>query len=86
METKDLIIGILLIGMVSVAGWVGFLYVNPHTKTIKKTDEETKYIYIDVPPTYDSGLPDDWSNAPNTSKIILYNETGDAVEITLGQI
>jgi len=86
METKDFLIGVLLIGMVSVAGWVGFLYVNPPTKTIKKTDEETKYIYIEVPPTYDSGLPDDWSNAPNSSKIILYNETGDVVEITLGQI
>lgn len=86
MDTKDFVIGVLLIGMVSLAGWIGFVYLNPPTKTIKKTDEETKYIYIEVPPTYDSGLPDDWSTAPNASKIILYNETGDAVEITLGQI
>ena len=86
METKDAIIGFLIIGMVTVSGWVGFLYVNPTTKTIKKTDEETKYIFIETPPTYLSGLPDDWSTAPNASKIILYNETGDTVEITLGQI
>jgi len=86
MELKDFAIGILIIGMVTMAGWVGFLYSTPITK-IKK-EEETDYVYIvqEVPPTYESGLPDDWSNAPNASKIILYNETGNAIEITLGQI
>lgn len=86
MEPKDFAIGILIIGMVTMAGWVGFLYSTPLTK-IKK-EEETDYVFIvqEVPPTYESGLPDDWSNAPNASKIILHNETGNAVEITLGQI
>ncbi|MBA7512619.1 hypothetical protein ES705_04627 [subsurface metagenome] len=86
METKDFIIGSLLIGMVAVAGWIGFLYVNPVTITKTEEDEETIYILQDVLRTYESGLPEDWSTAPITSKIILYNETGDPVEITLEQI
>jgi len=86
MELKDFAIGILIIGMVTMAGWVGFLYSTPITKI--KREEETDYIIIvrEVPPTYESGLPEDWSVAPNTSKIILYNETGDPVEITIGKI
>jgi len=84
METKDFIIGFLLIGMVSVAGWVGFLYVNPVTKTKTEEDEET--IYSTVLREYKSGLPDNWNTAPLTSKLILYNETGDQVEISLEQI
>lgn len=85
---KDAAIGLLIMGLVAMAGWVGFLYMNPITKTKTEEDEETIYIYstTEVPLTYDSGLPDDWSTAPNASKIILHNETGDRVEITLGQI
>ncbi|MFW9898448.1 MAG: hypothetical protein ACFFDO_04230 [Candidatus Thorarchaeota archaeon] len=83
---KEAAIGLLIIGLVVMAGWVGFLYVNPVTKT--KKEEETVYVYItnEIPPTYESGLPDDWSTAPNASKIILFNETGAQVEITLEQI
>lgn len=85
---KDATIGILLIGLVFMAGWVGFLYVNPVTTTKTEEDEETIYVYstTEVPITYDSGLPDDWSTAPNASAITLYNETGDSITITLGQI
>jgi len=89
-DNKTVAIGILLIGIVAMAGWVGFFYVNPIIKTETEEDEETIYVYIttitEVPPTYDSGLPEDWSTAPNASKIILYNETGDPVEIKLEQI
>jgi len=85
MENRDAIIGFLLIILVSVAGWVGFLYVNPVTITKTEEEEETIYILQDIFRTYESGLPEDWTTAPLTS-IILYNETGDLVEITLAQI
>ncbi len=87
-ERKDAAIGLLIIGLVAMAGWVGFLYINPITKTKTEEDETTIYVYSikEVPITYESGLPDDWSTAPNASSITLYNETGDAITITLGQI
>ena len=85
-DSKTAAIGILLIGIVAMAGWVGFLYVNPVTKTKTKEDEKTVYLPVEVLREYESGLPDDWSSAPITSEIILYNETGDPVIITLGQI
>ena len=82
---KDAAIGLLIIGLVAMAGWVGFLYVNPNIET--KTDEEETTIYVYYsPPSYKYGLPDDWSTAPNASAITLYNETGDAITIKLKQI
>ncbi len=85
-EPKEALIGLLIIGLVAMAGWIGFLYVNPITKM--KTDEDEINIYstITVLRDYKTGLPDDWSNAPLTSSITLYNETGDPVIITLKQI
>ncbi len=84
-DTKTAVIGCLVIAVVAMAGWVGFLYVNPITKTKTKEDEETVYVYFGVLRDYDSGLPDDLSSAPTTS-LVLYNETGDQVVITLAQI
>lgn len=86
METKDAIIGALLIGLVAIAGGIGYIYVNPPTKTIKKTDEETKYVYLpppEEPP--DSGLPTDWSTAPNASYFVVNNGT-EVFNITLKEI
>ena len=83
---KEVAIGLLIIGIVAMAGWVGFLYVNPVTKTETEEDEETFYVPVQVLRDYKSGLPDNWNNAPLTSSIILYNETGDPVVITLEQI
>jgi len=84
MELKDGIIGALLIGMVALAGWIGFVYVNPPTKT--KIEEDTDYVYLTPPqePT-DTGLPDDWSTAPNASYFVVNNGT-TTFNVSLGEI
>lgn len=84
---KDAAIGLLIIGLVAMAGWVGFLYVNPIIETETDEEEETVYVYstTTVLREYKTGLPDDWSNAP-TASFTLYNETGDAITISLEQI
>jgi hypothetical protein len=86
-DTKTAAMGILLIGVVALAGWVGFLYATPIIKTKTKTDEETEYIYISPPPEeiVEAGLPDDWSSAPNASSFILNNGT-DQFVITMEEI
>jgi len=86
-ENKDIALGALLIGIVLLAGWVGFLYVNPVTKTHTHEDEETVYVpvYIEETPDGIYGLPSDWSTAPNASYIMLYNETG-SLKISLEDI
>lgn len=38
------------------------------------------------PPTDLSGLPDDWSTAPNSSYFMLYNQTGASLTVTLKDI
>ena len=84
-DKKDATIGLLVIGLVALAGWVGFLYASPVIKTKTEKEEETIYVPVQVLRDYKSGLPSDWSSAPAAS-LILYNETGDAVTITLQQI
>ena len=87
METKDFVIGILLIGIVALAGVIGYLSITLPSTGGDDGDDDTEYIYIITKePTTEFGLPDDWSTAPNTSFIILYNETGDSIPITLKQI
>lgn len=93
MDLKDGIIGALLIGVVALAGAIGYLSVTlPGTGgEDDDDDEDTEYIYIyQTPPTEEepdlaSGLPDDWSTAPNRSYIMLYNGT-DSIKIELEDI
>jgi len=84
METKDAIIGALLIALVAIAGGIGYIYVNPPTKTIKKTDEETVYLTLPEEPL-DTGLPTDWSTAPNASFFVVNNGT-EVFNVTLKEI
>ncbi len=80
MELKDGIIGVLIIALVSLGGGLGYVLLSEEPTTIDLSGVRT------VLTTYQSGLPDDWSTAPNSSKIILTNQTGDSINITLGDI
>lgn len=84
-DTKTAVMGVFLIGIVAMAGWVGFLYVNPVTKIKKETEEDTEYIYV-YPPAEQYGIPSDWSDAPVDASFTIYNETGDALTVTLQDI
>jgi len=86
MEGKDAILGILLIAVVGLAGGIGYLAITPPECEECEDEDCPECPTCEEPITYQSGLPDDWSAAPNASSLILYNETGVAVEITLGQI
>jgi hypothetical protein len=74
MKTKDIAIGVLLIAVVGLSGGLGFLLIawTPKTET--------------PPITYLSGLPDDWSLAPNSSYFILNNQTDSGIVVTLGDL
>jgi len=74
MDKKDLILGILVIAVVGLAGGLGFVLIAWEPKTTPEV------------PTYFSGLPDDWSTAPNSSYIILNNQTNSNIIITLEDI
>lgn len=63
MKTKDVIIGILIIIATGLAGGLGFVVATWEPKTTTS------------PPTYLSGLPDDWSSAPNSTYLILNNQS-----------
>jgi len=69
MKTKDVIIGILIIIATGLAGGLGFVVATWEPKTTTS------------PPTYLSGLPDDWSSAPNSTYLILNNQSHSNVKI-----
>jgi len=68
MKSKDIIIGVLLIISVGLAGGLGFILIAWQPQTTS-------------PPTYLSGLPDDWSTAPNSSYLILNNQTHSDIKV-----
>ena len=68
MKSKDIIIGVLLIISVGLAGGLGLILITWEPKTTS-------------PPTYLSGLPDDWSSAPNSSYLILNNQTHSDIKV-----
>ncbi|MFX0041518.1 MAG: hypothetical protein ACFE8L_01285, partial [Candidatus Hodarchaeota archaeon] len=74
MKPKDAIIGILLIAVVSLAGGLGFFLATWEPKETEKN------------PTYLSGLPDTWETAPNSTYIILNNQTHYNIKIYLKDI
>jgi len=69
MKTKDVIIGILIIIATGLAGGLGFVVATWEPRTIIN------------PPNYLSGLPDDWSTAPNSTYLIINNQTHSNVKI-----
>jgi hypothetical protein len=69
MKTKDVVIGILIIVATGLAGGLGFVVATWEPKTTTSS------------PTYLSGLPDDWSTAPNSTYLILNNQTDSNVKI-----
>jgi len=73
MKSKDIIIGVLLIISVGLAGGLGFILITWEPKTTS-------------PPTYLSGLPDDWSSAPNSSYLILNNQTHSDIKVYFSDI
>jgi len=68
MKSKDIIIGVLLIISVGLAGGLGFILIAWQPQTTS-------------PPNYLSGLPDDWSTAPNSSYLILNNQTHSDIKV-----
>jgi hypothetical protein len=68
MKSKDIIIGVLLIISVGFVGGLGFILITWEPKTTS-------------PPTYLSGLPEDWSTAPNSSYLILNNQTHSDIKV-----
>jgi hypothetical protein len=75
MENKDIVIGILLIATVGLSGGLGFMLITSQPYQPPAED-----------PTDLFGLPDDWSNAPNSSYFMLYNQTGASIKVTLKDI
>lgn len=73
MKSKDIIIGALLIISVGLAGGLGFILITWEPKTTSS-------------PTYLSGLPDDWSSAPNSSYLILNNQTHSDIRVYFADI
>jgi hypothetical protein len=69
MKSKDIVIGILIIIATGLAGGLGFVVATWEPKTTVN------------PPTYLSGLPEDWSTAPNSTYLILNNQTHSDVKI-----
>ncbi len=68
MKSKDIIIGVVLIISVGLVGGLGFILITWEPKTTSS-------------PTYLSGLPDDWSTAPNSSYLILNNQTHSDIKV-----
>ncbi|MFX1337704.1 MAG: hypothetical protein ACFFDK_03760 [Promethearchaeota archaeon] len=88
-DAKTAAIGILLIGVVAMAGWVGFLYVNPVTKTKTKEEEKTVYVIQTKTITEEAirdGIPLNFSGLDFNSYITIYNETGDENRVYLSDI
>jgi hypothetical protein len=73
MEKKDIALGVLLIAVVGLGGGLGYVIIAG--PTLFAPSEQPVF-----------GLPDDWSNAPNSSFFMLYNQTGAAINVTLGSI
>lgn len=76
MDKKDVTIGVLLIVIVGLSGGLGFLFIiGPD-------------LFGTAPegPINLSGLPDDWTTAPNSSYFMLYNQTGASIKVTLKDI
>lgn len=76
MEKKDIIIGILLIAVVGLAGGLGYVFIAGPSLFGPPAEQPTNLF----------GLPEDWSNAPNSSYFTLYNQTGASIQVTLGDI
>lgn len=76
MDKKDIIIGVLLIGVVGISGGLGYLLIAGPA------------IFGPPPegPTNLFGLPNDWSTAPNASYFMIYNQTGASIKVTLKDI
>ena len=75
-EGSKVLIGILLIGIVGISGGLGFVIIaGPN-------------LFGPPPegPTNLYGLPDDWSTAPNASYLMIYNQTGTSIQVTLNDI
>ncbi|MBD3195623.1 MAG: hypothetical protein GF317_11235 [Candidatus Lokiarchaeota archaeon] len=75
METKDGIIGILIIALIGLGGGLGFIIL---TGSQTPTGPTT--------PTYSSGLPDDWSTALNSSYFMFSNQTHSDIMVNLSFI
>jgi hypothetical protein len=78
METKDGIIGVLIIAIVGLSGGLGFILINPPTTTTPGGPDQ--------PIVYDSALPDDWSSAPNASYFTFNNQTDSDIQVSLEEI
>ncbi|MFX1570161.1 MAG: hypothetical protein ACFFCV_17525 [Promethearchaeota archaeon] len=76
MDKKDIIIGVLLIGIVGVSGGLGYLFIAGPEIFGPPSEGPTDLF----------GLPDDWSTAPNASYFMLYNQTGASIKVTLKDI
>ncbi|MBY9009368.1 MAG: hypothetical protein KGD74_05845 [Candidatus Lokiarchaeota archaeon] len=74
MDKKDVLIGILAIVTVGLAGGLGYIIIaNPLSGGT-------------TTPVLNQGLPDDWSTAPNSSILKLYDVHGVEYNITIGEI
>lgn len=76
MENKDIIVGILLIAVVGLSGGLGYMLIAGPSLYGPPAEQPTDLF----------GLPDNWSNAPNSSYFTLYNQTGASIQVTLGDI
>jgi len=76
MEGKDIVIGVLLIAIVGLAGGLGYMAATMPTECedCEDCDEEDEVIWREDP-TPLTGLPTDWSTAPNKSAIFINNGT-----------
>ncbi|TXT65004.1 MAG: hypothetical protein BAJALOKI1v1_480013 [Promethearchaeota archaeon] len=83
MEVKDGIIGVLIVALVGLAGGLGYVIISqgPTSTTLPNLPTGTT-----TTTTYESGLPDDWTTAPNSSYFLLNNQTQSGINITLGDI
>ncbi|MFX0141301.1 MAG: hypothetical protein ACFFDN_47115 [Candidatus Hodarchaeota archaeon] len=85
-DRKDVAIGLLVIGLVALAGWVGFLYASPVTKTKTEEEEETIYITTKTKTIEEIGLPDDWGLAELDASFSVFNETGGEISVKMSDI
>ena len=82
---KEATIGILIIAVVVLAGFTGFMMINPQIEDSEDCKDCKECEDTTTEPTFLYGLPDDWSTAPNSSSIIVYNTT-DTVTIKMEEI
>ncbi|MFX0030362.1 MAG: hypothetical protein ACFE8B_14210 [Candidatus Hermodarchaeota archaeon] len=76
MDNKDILIGILLIGIVGISGGLGYLLIAG-PEIFGPASEGSTNLF---------GLPDDWNTAPNASYFTIYNQTGASIQVTLKDI